>query len=142
VIICATALVSCVFELPVPRPLVVLRRVRCPAFVTIRNMAWEERGRRRYYYRSVRRGSRVVKEYFGTGPVAERTAQLDEEDRRKREEAAEAWKEETRRMVALEASIEELCDAAETLARASLVVAGYRQHNRGEWRLRRGDGQR
>ena len=47
-----------------------------------------------------------------------------------------------RRMESLEAPIEELCDAAETLARAALVTAGYRRHNRGEWRLRRGDGQR
>jgi 5-enolpyruvylshikimate-3-phosphate synthase len=84
----------------------------------------------------------VVKEYVGTGPVAEATAQLDEEVRWRRQEETEAWKEEMRRMEALEAPIEELCDAAETLARAALVAAGYRQHNRGEWRLRRGDGQR
>jgi len=104
-------------------------------------VAWEERGGRRYYYRSVRRGGRVVKEYVGAGPVAEATAQLDEDDRRRREGAAVSWKEEMMRMEALEAPIEELCDAAETLARAALVAAGYRQHNRGEWRLRRGDGQ-
>ena len=111
---------------------VVLRFIRCPAFVTIRNVAWEERGGYRYYYRSVRRGARVVKEYVGTGPVAEATAQLDEENRRKRDEEAKAWEEERRRMEALEAPIEELCDAAETLARAALLAAGYRQHNRGE----------
>jgi hypothetical protein len=105
-------------------------------------VAWEERSGRRYYYRSVRRGGSVVKEYLGTGPVAEATAQLDEEDRRRREEAAEAWKEEMRRMEEVEVPIEELCDAAETLARAALVAAGYRQHNRGEWRLRRGEKQR
>ena len=105
-------------------------------------MAWEERGSRRYYYRSVRRGSRVVKEYVGTGPVAEATAQLDEENRLRREEEAQAWKEEARRMEALEAPIAELCGAAETLARAALVATEYRQHNRGEWRLRRDDGQR
>jgi hypothetical protein len=121
---------------------VVLRLARCPAFVTVRSVAWEERGGRRYYYRSVRRGGCVVKEYLGTGPVAEATAQLDEEDRRRRKEAAEAWKEEMRRIEALEGPIKELCDAAETLARAALVAAGYRQHNRGEWRLRRGNGQR
>jgi hypothetical protein len=105
-------------------------------------LAWEERSGRRYYYRSVRRSGCVVKEYLGTGPVAEATAQLDEEDRRRRKEAAEAWKEEMRRIEALEGPIKELCDAAETLARAALVAAGYRQHNRGEWRLRRGNGQR
>jgi hypothetical protein len=119
----------------------VLRLIRCPAFVTVRNVAWEERGGRRYYYRSVRRGARVVKEYVGTGPLAEATAQLDEEDRKRRKEEAEAWKEEAKRMEELEAPIEELCDAAETLARAALFAAGYRQHNRGEWRLRRGDRQ-
>ena len=105
-------------------------------------MAWEKRGGRRYYYRSVRRGGRVFKEYVGTGPLAEATAQRDEEDRRKREEEAQAWKEEARRMEELVTPIEELCDAAEALARAAFVAAGYRQHNRGEWRMRRGDGQR
>jgi hypothetical protein len=81
----------------------------------------------------------VIKEYVGNGPLAEATARLDEEDRRVREEAAQAWKEERRRMEALEVQIVELCDAVETLVRAALVAAGYRQHNRGEWRLRRGD---
>jgi hypothetical protein len=81
----------------------------------------------------------VVKVYVGTGPVAEATPQLDEDDRRRREEEAEVWEKERRRMEAL---IDELCDAAETLDRAALVAAGYRQHNRGEWRLSRGDGQR
>jgi hypothetical protein len=92
-------------------------------------LAWEERSGRRYYYRSVRRSGCVVKEYLGTGPVAEATAQLDEEDRRRRKEAAEAWKEEMRRIEALEGPIKELCDAAETLARAALVAAGYRRGN-------------
>ena len=105
-------------------------------------MAWEQRGEHRYYYRSVRRGGRVVKEYVGTGPLAEAMAQLDEEDRRRRKEEAEEWTEEARCMDELEAPIEELCEAAETLAKAVLVAAGYRQHNGGEWRLRRGDGQR
>ena len=100
-------------------------------------MGWEERGGRQYYYRSRRVEGRVCKEYFGTGPVAEIVAQLDKEDRRGRKEEAEAWREERQRLEALEEPVKELCDAAETLARAALVAAGYRQHNRGEWRKRR-----
>jgi hypothetical protein len=38
---------------------------------------------------------------------------------------------------ALSAPVEELCDAAEVIARAVLVASGYRRHNRGEWRKRR-----
>jgi hypothetical protein len=124
-----------------PSP-VVLRFVRCPAFVTVRNVAWERRGGRRYYYRSVRRGGRVMKEYVGSGGLAEATARLDEQDRKRQEVEAQARQEEVRRMESLEAPIRELCEATETLVRAALIAAGYRQHNRGEWRLRRGDGQR
>jgi hypothetical protein len=40
-------------------------------------------------------------------------------------------------MEPLEAPIEELCEASEILAQSALVAAGYRQHNRGEWRKRR-----
>ncbi len=80
---------------------------------------------------------RVCKEYFGTGPVADIVAQWDEQQRHEREEEAEALREERQRLEALEEPVTELCDAAESLARAALVAAGYRQHNRGEWRKRR-----
>jgi hypothetical protein len=82
-------------------------------------------------------GGRVVREYVGTGPLADLAAELDTEERWQREERRRAWREECERLEALEQSIEELCEASEILARATLVAAGYRQHNRGEWRKRR-----
>jgi hypothetical protein len=39
---------------------------------------------------------------------------------------------------ALDAPLDELDDLADALVRAALVAAGYRQHNRGEWRKTRG----
>jgi len=102
-------------------------------------MAWERRKRGGLYYtRSRKVGGRVVREYVGTGPLAELAALMDEEERLRREGEARARREEKERTAALEAPIEELCEAAEVLARAALLVAGYRRHNRGEWRKRRG----
>ena len=40
-------------------------------------MAWEQRGNRSYYYRSVRSGTRVTKEYIGGGHAASLIAQLE-----------------------------------------------------------------
>lgn len=102
-------------------------------------MAWEtRRGRGRYYTRSRREGGRVVREYVGTGPLAELTAQVDALARgeRERRRAAEAGRREQHRE--LEAALQELCEGADALARAALLLAGYRQHNRGEWRRKRG----
>ena len=100
---------------------------------------WENRERGGLYYtRSRKVGGRVVREYVGNGPLAELVARMDALERRRREEEAEAWREEKERLEALEGPVEELCEAAEVLARAALVVAGYRQHKRGEWRKRRG----
>jgi hypothetical protein len=79
----------------------------------------------------------VIREYVGTGPLAELAAELDAEERWQREEQRQAWRDERERMVTLEAPIEELCEASEILAQSALVAAGYRQHNRGEWRKRR-----
>jgi hypothetical protein len=79
----------------------------------------------------------VVREYVGTGPLAELAAELDAEERWQREEQRQASREERECMEALEEPIEELCEAAEILAQSALVAAGYRQHNRGEWRKRR-----
>ncbi len=102
-------------------------------------MGWEPRERGGLYYtRSRKVDGRVVREYVGTGPMAELAAEADARERRRREEEAEAWREERERMEALEAPIEELCEAAEVIARAALIASGYRQHHRGEWRKRRG----
>lgn len=101
-------------------------------------MAWEKRERGgRYYTRSRKEGGRVVREYVGTGPVAELAAQMDACARQRREDEARAFREERERLEALTVPVEELCEAAELLARAALVCAGYRQHDRGEWRKRR-----
>ncbi len=99
---------------------------------------WEPRQRGGLYYtRSRKIAGRVVREYVGTGPLAELAAEIDAEERWQREEQRQAWSEECDRMEALEKPIEELCEASEILARATLVAASYRQHNRGEWRKRR-----
>ena len=105
-------------------------------------MAWEERERGgRYYYRSVRDGGRVRKEYVGAGEAAEALARADETIRRARELELERERErelaEAERLGALAAPLLELAEAAEVLARAHLVAGGYRGH-KGEWRMRRG----
>lgn len=79
----------------------------------------------------------MAREYVGGGIVGELAARMDAEERRRREEDAAYWKEELERLDALEEPVRELCEAAELLVQAALVVAGYRQHNRGEWRKRR-----
>jgi hypothetical protein len=100
---------------------------------------WERRERGGLYYtRSKKVKGEVVREYVGGGALGEIAARMDALERRQREEQAASWKEERERMEALEAPVEELCEAAEVLAKAALVAAGYHQHKRGEWRKRRG----
>jgi hypothetical protein len=99
---------------------------------------WEHRDRGGLYYtRSHKVAGRVVREYVGTGPLAELAAEIDTEERWQREGQRQSWREECECMQALEQPIEELCEASETLAQATLIAAGYRRHNRGEWRKRR-----
>ena len=102
-------------------------------------MAWEQRERGGLYYtRSRKVEGRVVREYVGTGPMAELAAEADARERRRREEEAEAWREERERMETLEAPIEELSEAAELISDTDRYAAGYQRNNRGEWRKRRG----
>ena len=105
---------------------------------------WERRERGgRYYTRSRKVNGRVLREYVGTGEVGELGAKIDAAYRRYREAEAEVYRKERERLEAVSASVEELCEAAEVLARATLLAAGYHRHKRGEWRKRReGDKQR
>ena len=101
-------------------------------------MGWETRGgTRRYYTRSVREGDRVRRQYVGTGPHAEATARADRLQREAREAKRAAMRSSFSRIADADAQVKALCDAAETVARAALLSAGYHRHARGAWRRRR-----
>ena len=99
-------------------------------------MGWEERRGRLYYYRSVRKGKRVRKEYAGGGALGQLAAQIDELKRLQRKEEEASCKEERERLERSAGFLRELEEAAEILTRAELLVAGFHKH-KGEWRRRR-----
>src|SRR3712207_925020 len=96
-------------------------------------MGWEERRGRSYYYRSVREGKRVRKEYVGGGALGQLVAQLDELERLQRKEEEASWKEGRERLERSAAFLHELEEAAETLTRAELLASGFHKR-KGEWR--------
>lgn len=101
-------------------------------------MAWESRKRGGMYYtRSRKENGQVTREYIGGGMLGQLAAQMDAEERERREEERAIWKQEQEDLDALEAPVDELSEASDLLVRAVLLACGYHQHNRGEWRLRR-----
>lgn len=103
-------------------------------------MGWETRERGgRYYTRSRKVGSRVVREYVGTGLVAELIADRDAAARRQRAEEEAAMRAERERLAPADAAFTAFDAAAEAMARTALVAHGYHRHHRGAWRKRRGD---
>jgi hypothetical protein len=94
-------------------------------------MGWDKG---RYYTRSRKVNSRVVREYLGTGEAAEQAARQDAITREERESRRAVRAE----LAALDASLDDLTEQTDLLARAVLAAAGYRRHHRGEWRKRRG----
>jgi hypothetical protein len=101
-------------------------------------VGWEtrERGKGAYYYRVRRDGERIRKGYCGNGRLGQLAAQLDEIERRQRAETAAYWKGERERLEREAVFLRELEEAAEVLAQAHLIAAGYHKH-KGEWRRRR-----
>lgn len=78
----------------------------------------------------------MIREYVGTGEVAELIAVADEAARLERERKRADDREELERLREFAAPILELSELAEILARAHIVAGGYRNH-KGEWRRRR-----
>lgn len=105
-------------------------------------MAWEDRGGRRYYYRSRKSGGRVVKEYVGAGATAALIAAHDEAERERRRAERERGRAEARRLADLAAQYDAYSRAVDALTAAALLAAGYRQHARGAWRKWRDGGAR
>ena len=96
-------------------------------------MGWEERRGRPYYYRSVREGKRVRKEYVGGGALGQLAAQLDELKRLQSKEEEASWREEWDRLQRSAEFLRELEEAAEILSQAQLLADGFHKH-KGEWR--------
>lgn len=102
-------------------------------------MAWEKRSSGRlYYYRSRRVGHRIVKHYLGCGPVAKLAAAMDAEARKTRKAGMKQAREEQSRVRHVSSQVERLSEAADLMTKIALVLAGYHQHHRGEWRHCRG----
>ena len=101
-------------------------------------MGWEKRERGgRYYTRSRKVNGRVVREYVGAGALAESAAAMDAEERAQRKARAAARQQEQTRLDAIDAMVTELCDLTDALTHGVLLLAGYHQHHRGEWRRKR-----
>ena len=99
-------------------------------------MAWERRGSNLYYYQSQRVDGQVRKKYVGAGEVAQAIARSDKTIRQSRAAQSERARVELEEARTLASAGEELCEAAEILAVAQLVAAGYHRH-KGEWRRKR-----
>jgi hypothetical protein len=97
-------------------------------------MGWDKG---RYYTRSKKVKGRIVREYVGIGRVAELVAQMDAQERERRQLEALELRLEKSDLAALDADIKALSEAADLVAQAALL-ATFHQHNRGEWRKRRG----
>lgn len=100
-------------------------------------MAWEQRGDRTYFYRSVRVGTRVIKEYAGGGLAGILADEFDAEQREARQQAEARRRQQRARWADLDREAAALGMFADVLSTAALVEAGYHRHDRGEWRRRR-----
>lgn len=99
------------------------------------DVGWERGGR--YYTRSRRVNGRVIREYVGSGELAQYIAMLDQCDRAEKAADRALWREEKAQMRRLDESLQQLDTLCALVTRATLQTAGYRQHDRGAWRKRR-----
>jgi hypothetical protein len=104
-------------------------------------MAWEKHGERRYFYGSIRRDSKVVKVYYGAGPVGRLAAEVSALRRAEQRVEADARKAQKDRLDAAVTLTRDLSEGCELLAAATLLAAGYHRPSRHPWRIWR-DGRR
>ena len=97
-------------------------------------MGWETRnGNGKYYTRSRKIDGRVIREYIGTGKIAQLAAELDRLERQRHEERRAAIEKEYQQAKAQETVLIEYCKAVDDALAKVLTAAGYHKH-RGQWR--------
>jgi hypothetical protein len=96
-------------------------------------VAWEWRGRSRYYYVSRRVGGRVTKTYCGRKLPAAIASGLDAEHRERRDLERAARRALQAAIAPAERASRTLEVATKLLTEAALAAAGYRRHGHGKW---------
>src|SRR5262245_48575507 len=97
-------------------------------------MGWEQRGSYWYYIRRYSVQGRKVRQSYGRGLAAIQAAALDDERRAAKEQARALRRE----LEALGNDVLTSCRLVDRLLQAHLLLAGYHQHHRSEWRKRYG----
>src|SRR4051812_32837938 len=87
-------------------------------------MAWERRGALTCYYHPRRVGGRVVKGYFGTGPVAQLAADLVAETKDRRAALVRARRDGWARLARLDGALGRLDRACALMVEAARTVGG------------------
>lgn len=102
-------------------------------------MGWKLRGRRRYYYRSVRDGSKVRSLYVGGEglmPEIQNLEEIEHQARLARAQQRQREREDAQIDQAFEEELDEIVASVRGATADLLAAAGYHQHDRGEWRKR------
>ena len=104
-------------------------------------MPWAARGKdgTKYFYSSRRVNGRPAKVYCGAGLAAEEAAAAVERRRDERLEQARRLAAEQANYATAVGPLEDLCQLTDLVTKANLLLAGFRQHDRGTWRRRRDD---
>ena len=101
-------------------------------------MSWEARKRGgRYYTRSKKVNGKVRREYVGGGLAGELAAKSDQERRAVSVAKGGTWHAERADTEEIERILERLIETSAIITSSTLLMAGYRQHNRGEGRRTR-----
>lgn len=100
-------------------------------------MAWERRPSGWFYYRSVREGRTVRKEYVGAGLVGQLAAELDADERARLVEARDADRDANLADSEADEPLRQLERECERQVRAALEAAGFHRPKRGKWRKHR-----
>jgi hypothetical protein len=90
-----------------------------------------------YYYRSVRVGDRVVKQYLGAGEQARRVAELVDSQRAAQANRDRGWRAEQEELDAIDRLTADLDALVNQTIHDVLTASGFHQHHRGEWRRSR-----
>jgi hypothetical protein len=101
-------------------------------------LALEFRNGRVYYYASERIGRSVIKRYGASGSLAYALSIFDATGREERKLRAEGRADRVNRLARIRAKLRKWLARVNSLVADALVAEGWHQHNRGEWRRKRG----